>query len=74
MNRSFPVNSIALATLELVPDSPRLTFKCRVVRQIDDDCMGVEYEELGQEESEKLEQFLLPLILETATMKTTPLG
>lgn len=74
MNRSFPVNSIALTTLELAPDSPRLTFKCRVVRQIDDDCMGVEYEGMGQEESDSLEKFLLPRILEMATRKATSLG
>src|ERR1700722_9020830 len=74
MNRSFPVSSMALTTLELKPDTPRLTFKCRVVRQVDDDCMGVEYEEMGQEQSEKLEKFLLPRILEMATRKATPLA
>jgi CheY-like chemotaxis protein len=74
MNRIFPADSVALTTLELAPDSPKLSFKCRVVRQIDDDCMGIEYEELGQEEVEKLEQFLLPRILESATRKATSLG
>src|SRR6202000_935915 len=70
MNRLFPVNSIVTTTLELVPDTPRLTFKCRVVRQIDDDCMGVEYEALDEQESQKLEEFLLPRVLEMARRKT----
>jgi CheY-like chemotaxis protein len=74
MNRIFPVNSIVATTLELAPDKPRLTFKCRVVRQIDDDCMGVEYEGMDQTELDKLEEFLLPRILEHATRKMTALG
>jgi CheY-like chemotaxis protein len=74
MNRGFPVDSIALTTLELVPDTPRLTFKCRVVRQIEDDCMGVEFEDMGQEEADSLEKFLLPRILEMARRKATSLG
>ena len=74
MNRSYPVNSIVQTTLELLPDTPKLSFKSRVVRQIDDDCMGIEYEGMGQEESDKLEKFLLPRILENATRKATSLG
>jgi CheY-like chemotaxis protein len=70
MNRLFPVNSIVAATLELTPDAPKLTFKCRIVRQIDDDCMGVEYEGLDEQESQKLEAFLLPRVLEMARRKT----
>jgi c-di-GMP-binding flagellar brake protein YcgR len=75
MNRLFPVNSIVAATLELTPDAPKLTFKCRIVRQIDDDCMGVEYEGLDEQESQKLEAFLLPRVLEMARRRTmTPLA
>ena len=75
MNRLFPVNSIVTTTLELAPDTPRLTFKCRVVRQIDDDCMGLEYEGIDGQESQKLEEFLLPRVLEMARRKTMkPLG
>src|ERR1700722_4574160 len=75
MNRSLPVSSMALTTLELKPDTPRLTFKCRVVRQIDDDCMGLEYEGIDGQESQKLEEFLLPRVLEMARRKTMkPLG
>jgi CheY-like chemotaxis protein len=74
MNRCLPVNSIVATTLELVPGKPRLTFKCRVVRQIDDDCMGVEYEGIDQPELGKLEEFLLPRVLEMARRKSTLLG
>ena len=75
MNRLFPVDSIVTITLELMPDTPRLNFKCRVVRQIDDDCMGVEYEGMDEQESQKLEEFLLPRVLEMARRKTMkPIG
>ena len=75
MNRQFPVNSIVTTTLELIPDTPRLSFKCRVVRQIDGDSMGVEYEGLDEQESQKLEEFLLPRVLEMARRKSmTPLA
>jgi PilZ domain-containing protein len=71
----LPVNSIVATTLELTPDAPKLTFKCRVVRQIDDDCMGVEYEGMDEQTSQKLEEFLLPRVLEMARRKTmTPLA
>jgi len=40
------------------------------VRQIDDDCMGVEYEGMDEQESQKLEEFLLPRVLEMARRKT----
>jgi c-di-GMP-binding flagellar brake protein YcgR len=71
MNRLLPVNSIVAATLELTPGAPKLTFKCRVVRQIEDDCMGVEYEGMDEQVSQKLEDFLLPRVLEMARRKTT---
>ena len=71
MNRLLPINSIVATTLELTPGSPKLTFKCRVVRQIEDDCMGVEYEGIDEQVSQKLEDFLLPRVLEMARRKTT---
>ena len=63
MNRMFPVGAIVSTTLELIPDTPMLTFKSRVIRQIDDNCMGVEYEALSEQVSQKLEEFLLPRVL-----------
>src|ERR1700733_4416425 len=71
MNRLLPVNSIVATTLELTPGAPKLTFKCRVVRLIEDDCMGVEYEGIDEQVSQKLEDFLLPRVLEMARRKTT---
>ena len=75
MTRIFPVNSIVSTTLELTPEKPKLTLKCRVVRQIDDNSMGIEYESLDDQVSQKLEEFLLPRVLEMARRKTLlPLG
>jgi CheY-like chemotaxis protein len=74
VNRTFPVNSMVQTTLELLPSTPKLTFKSRVVRQIDDDCMGLEYEGMGESESQKLEEFLLPKVLEMARRKAAALG
>ena len=57
MTRLFPVNSIVSTTLELTPEKPKLSLKCRVIRQIDDNSMGVEYESLDDQVSQKLEEF-----------------
>ncbi len=70
MTRLFPVNSIVSTTLELTPEKPKLSLKCRVIRQIDDNSMGVEYESLDDQVSQKLEEFLLPRVLEMARRKT----
>jgi hypothetical protein len=74
MNRNFPINSVVHTTLELMPNTPKLTFKTRVVRQIESDSMGLEYEGMGEKESQKLEEFLLPKVLEMARRKSTTLG
>jgi CheY-like chemotaxis protein len=74
MNRNFPINSVVHTTLELMPNTPKLTFKTRVVRQIESDSMGLEYEGMGEKESQKLEEFLLPRVLEMARRKSTTLG
>lgn len=73
MSRCFPDNSIVSATLELAPETPKLNLKCRVVRQIDDNSMGVEYEPLDEQVSQKLEEFLLPRILRMVAQKSNPL-
>jgi CheY-like chemotaxis protein len=70
MSRCFPDNSIVSATLELAPETPKLSLNCRVVRQIDDNSMGVEYQPLDEQVSRKLEEFLLPRVLEMARRKT----
>jgi CheY-like chemotaxis protein len=69
MGRCFPVNSIVQTTLELAPDTQKLCFQSRIVRHIDDDYMGIEYEELTQAESRRLEVFLLPRILKIESSK-----
>ena len=74
MSRSFPVDSVVKTTLQFANDSAKLSFNARIVRHVDDDCMGVEYERLDQSESDKLEGFLLPRVLEMARRKSTLLG
>jgi DNA-binding response OmpR family regulator len=73
MSRCFPDNSIVSTTLELAPETPKLNLKCRVVRQIDDNSMGVEYESLDEQVSQKLEEFLLPRVLRMVAQKSNPL-
>lgn len=73
MSRCFPDNSIVSATLELEPETPKLSLKCRVVRQIDDNSMGVEYEKLDEPVSRKLEEFLLPRVLRVIAQKSNAL-
>ncbi|MGH9817622.1 MAG: hypothetical protein ACRD6I_16230, partial [Candidatus Acidiferrales bacterium] len=36
----------------------------RVARTLDDGCMGIEFLQLKPEDAERLQEFLLPLILE----------
>jgi CheY-like chemotaxis protein len=73
MTRLFAVNSIVSTTVELTPEKPKLTLKCRVVRQIDDNSMGVEYESLDDQVSQKLEEFLLPRVLRMIAQKSNSL-
>jgi hypothetical protein len=75
MSRCFPVESIVKVSLEFATGTPKLLFQSRIIRQIDDDCMGLEFEGMTPPESRKLEEFLLPRILQMAeTRKAHQLG
>jgi DNA-binding response OmpR family regulator len=58
-----PVGSTVRVSLELQSGKPPLRLTARVVRVSKDDCMGVQFENLGTNESSRLQEFLLPLIL-----------
>lgn len=62
-SRLFPVGSLVRLDLELSPKEPALRETARVVRLVGENCMGLELEKLGLAESERLEEFLLPLVL-----------
>ena len=61
----FPVGSVVQLGLDLKPDPP-LTLAARVLRVAGDDCMGLQFENIGLHQSKKLQEFLLPLILAKA--------
>lgn len=63
-DRVLPVGSAVRVGLQLQTDEPPLQIIARVVRVSGGDCMGLEIENPeSDEESKKLQEFLLPLIL-----------
>src|SRR2546421_419147 len=61
--RTFPPGTLVTVNLEIEPGLAPLRSAARIVRVIGTDCMGIQFETLGPEESDRLQQFLLPLIL-----------
>jgi hypothetical protein len=62
-SRVFPVGSLCQISLELDPRKPALCAAARVVRLVGEDRMGLQLENVRPPESERLQEFLLPLIL-----------
>jgi hypothetical protein len=60
---AIPVGSAVQVSLEIKSGTPALRLAARVVRRPGDDCMGLQIENAGPEETKKLQEFLLPLIL-----------
>ncbi len=60
--RVLPVGSVVQVRLELPPTTPPMRAAARVVRLVGDDCMGLQLESVGMAESERLQEFLIPLI------------
>jgi len=63
---SFPAGTRVSVTVELKPGAKPLRANGKVARLIGDDCMGIELAIVSLEESERLQEFLLPLILASA--------
>jgi DNA-binding response OmpR family regulator len=59
----FTVGSRVQFRLELKSGTPSLGASARVMRLVGDDCMGLQFENVGAADSTRLEEFLLPLIL-----------
>jgi hypothetical protein len=59
----FPSGTPVTVNLEIERGSPPLRSAARVVRVIEPDCMGIQLENLEPKDSNRLQQFLLPLIL-----------
>ena len=61
--RTFPTGTLVTVNLEIEPGLAPLRSAARIVRVIGTDSMGIQFETLGPKESNRLQQFLLPLIL-----------
>jgi CheY-like chemotaxis protein len=59
----FRPDALVTVSLELEAGTPPLRSDARVVRTVGTDCMGLQFENLGANESGRLQEFLLPLIL-----------
>ena len=60
----LPVGSLARTSINLGSDPP-LVVSARVLRVAGDDCMGMQFENLGVWEAKRLQDFLLPLLPKT---------
>ncbi len=59
----FPMDSLVRVRLELSPAAPPLHAVARVTNRVGHDRMGLELENLGPAESQRLQKFILPLLL-----------
>lgn len=64
----LPVGSNVQVSLELKSGARPLRVAARVVRSLGGDCLGLQIENAGLEESRRLQEFLLPLILTKAEL------
>jgi CheY-like chemotaxis protein len=62
--RRFPIGSTLQIVVELERGKPPLHSSARIVRLTGQDCMGVEFESPAKADTERLESFLLPYILQ----------
>jgi len=62
--RAFPSSTLVTISLELEAGASLMRSGARVIRTIGTDCMGIQFENLGLKESVRLQEFLLPLILQ----------
>lgn len=61
---ALPVGSRGEVSLELAPDGPPVRAGGRVARVLGEDRMGIELDHISLAHSERLQEFLLPLIIE----------
>jgi two-component system, chemotaxis family, chemotaxis protein CheY len=63
-DRAFTVGSVIQVDLEIARGKPSLHGTARVVRVVGSDCMGVHFENVPLDDMRRLQDFLLPLILD----------
>jgi CheY-like chemotaxis protein len=64
-HRTFPSGTLVKLSLQLEAGTAPWRAEARVVRTLGTDCMGVQFENREAKESDRLQEFLLPLILST---------
>jgi DNA-binding response OmpR family regulator len=70
-DRLFSVGSIVQVELELTREKPILRAVARIVRVVGNHCVGLHFEKMSLDESTKLQEFLLPLILAAVEVEST---
>jgi len=60
-SRTLPIGSIARVSIDIKPE-PALTDSARVLLVAGEDCMGMQFENLGVKEAKRLQNFLLPVL------------
>ena len=68
---SFPASTRVGVTVQLKPGAKPFRASGKVARLIGEDCMGIELDSVSLEESERLQEFLLPLILTSVEVPET---
>jgi CheY-like chemotaxis protein len=63
VSSALPVGSTVSASLQLKSNAPPVQLRARVVRAFGEGCMGLQIEYATAEESRRLQEFLLPIIL-----------
>jgi CheY-like chemotaxis protein len=65
MDRQFPVGSLVRVNLDFNTSEPPLLSAARVVRLVAEDSMGLELQDVASSDSERLQEFLAPHILQS---------
>jgi DNA-binding response OmpR family regulator len=70
--KAFPAGEAVALTLELKKGLPPIHAGGRVARVIGNDCMGIHVEKIAPADSERIQDFLLPLILSITDPEPPP--
>jgi c-di-GMP-binding flagellar brake protein YcgR len=60
---TFPSGTLVNLSLQLEAGKTPWRAQARVVRTVGTDCMGLQFENRGPKETDRLQEFLIPLIL-----------
>ena len=62
-DRVFPLGAPVMVSLEFGAGTSPMRSVARVIRTVGTNCMGIQFEKIGPEDSSRLQECLLPLIL-----------